>query len=298
MSDWDGIEEFVAVAKGGSFTRGAEMLGTSLTHVSRAVMALEQRLQVQLLHRTTRVVKLTDTGRTFLEHCLRLIEDRDDALAIITDRSEPQGQLRITCSMAMGEQVLAPIMRGFALQHPKISMVIDLTNRLVDLVGEGYDLAIRTGDLRDSRLISTRIASRAFITCAAPAYLDRNGTPQTVEDLAAHECLIGTSTSWHFKNGDEAIQMRPSGRFRCNSGHAVLEACLAGMGICQLPEFYVHRHVRSGALCPLLPGWQADEEPIWAVYPQRRHLSSKIRGALDHLKIEFPKAMQAIAGER
>lgn len=291
MSKWDGIEEFVAVAEAGSFTRGAEALNTSTTHISRAVMALEQRLQAQLFHRTTRVVRLTDTGRAFLDHCRRMIEDRDEAIGLITESGAPQGELRLTCSTAMGESFLAPIMRQFALENPLVSIAIDLTNRVVDLVSEGYDLAIRTGALDDSRLIATRIGSRSFLTCAAPAYIERNSPPVIIDDLSRHECLVGTSSTWKFSKEGEEVTYRPQSRFRCNSGHAVTEACLAGMGICQLPEFYVLPALKKRQLRLLLPDYQAAEEPIWAVYPQRRHLSLKIRAAIDYLRVELPKAM-------
>lgn len=292
MSKWDGIDEFAAVAGAGSFSKGAEILGVSATHISRAVMALEQRLQVQLLHRTTRVVRLTDTGQAFLDHCHRLIEDREEAIGLVTEGSDPQGELRLTCSTAMGERFVAPIMRRFALANPQVSISIDLTNRIVDLVGEGYDLAIRTGALVDSRLIGTRIGSRSFLTCAAPEYLERFSPPASIEDLAEHECLVGTSSLWKFARGGEPVSYRPQGRFRCNSGQAVLEACLAGMGICQLPEFYALPSLTEGQLEFILPDHRTDEEPIWAIYPQRRHLSPKIRCAIDYLKIELPKAMQ------
>ncbi|GAY22151.1 LysR family transcriptional regulator [Sphingobium fuliginis] len=214
MSSWDGIDEFFAVASAGSFTGGAKALGASTTHVSRAIMGLEQRLEAQLFYRTTRIVRLTDTGGMLLEHCRRLIQDREEMLALINEEGEPQGELRITCSTAMGERFLAPIMRRFAARHPKLSVSIDLTNRVVDLIGEGYDLAIRTGELADSRLIGTRIGDRSFLTCAAPVYLDRTPAPVQVEDLNRHECIVGTSTTWHFKVDGLATLYKPKARFR------------------------------------------------------------------------------------
>lgn len=297
MSLWDGIDEFVAVAAAGSFTKGAAALGRSTTHVSRAIMLLEQRVQAQLFQRTTRIVRLTDTGRVFLDHCQRLLHDRDEAIALITRSGEPEGELRLTCSTAMGERFLAPLMRRFALQHPRLSVVVDLTNRLVDLVSEGYDLAIRTGTLADARLIRARIASRQFLTCAAPGYLDRTAPLDAIQDLDRHEHIVGTSTTWKFKQGDRQVLYKPSGRFRCNSGHAVVDACVSGMGICQLPEFYVLGHLRTGALRLLLHDVRPDDEPIWAVYPQHRHLAPKIRGAIDYLRRELPLEMARTHGE-
>ncbi|KXK01399.1 MAG: LysR family transcriptional regulator [Nitrospira sp. OLB3] len=287
MSSWDGIDEFIAVASAGSFRRGAEAIGMSPTHVSRAIMALEERVQAQLLHRTTRTVRLTDTGRTFFELCERIAQERDEAIAHIGEGGEPQGELRVTCSTAMGERFVAPLIRRFAMRHPKLSVSIELTNRVVDLVAEGFDLGIRTGSISDLRLIGTQVASRKLYTCAAPAYLARRDKPRCVEDLADHECLIGTSGSWRFKVDGEQLEHRPKGRFRCNSGHAVMEACIAGLGICQLPDFYILPHLGHGMVELLLEPFQPDEEPIWAVYPRRRHLVPKIQSMIVELEREL-----------
>lgn len=292
MSLWDGIEEFVAVATYGSFTKGSKALGISVTQASRAVASLEQRLQAQLFHRTTRVVRLTDTGRAFLEHGRRMVDDRNEAIGLVTERGEPQGDIKLSCSTAMGERFIAPIMRRFALQNPKVNIVLDLTNRIVDLVAEGYDLTIRTGILTDSRLIGTRIGSRSFLTCASPSYIDWTAPPSTVSDLSSHECLVGTSSTWKFKENGQETFFRPTSRFRCNSGQAIADACVSGMGICQLPEFYVLDHLRTGTLRLVLHDFRADAEQVWAVYPERRHLSLKIRSAIDFLRSELPREMQ------
>lgn len=291
MSAWAGIDEFIAVATTGSFTRGAKALGVSPTHVSRAVMALEQRVQAPLFHRTTRTVRLTDTGRVFFERCERIAQERDEAIALISEQSEPQGELRVTCSTAMGERFVAPIIRRFAMRHPRLTVSIELSNRVIDLVGEGFDLAVRTGAVTDPRLIATRVASRTLYTCAAPSYLSRAGRPQKVEELKKHECIAGTATTWHFKAEGQDIVHRPQGRFRCNSGHAVMEACIAGLGVCQLPDFYILPHLKHGMVELLLEDVQPDDEPIWAVYPQRRHLLPKVRQVVDCLQHELGPAM-------
>lgn len=294
MSSWDGIDEFMAVATAGTFVSGARALKVSPSHVSRAIMALEQRIQAQLFHRTTRTVRLTDTGRMFLQHFARMTQERDEVIALINERGEPAGELRVTCSAAMGERFVAPILRRFASEYPELSVTIELSNRIVDIVTEGFDLAIRTGALSDSRLTGTRIASRQVLTCAAPSYLARHGAPAKVADLDGHDCVIGTSSTWLFTANGEQMVYKPSGRFRCNGGHAVIEAALAGMGVCQLPEFYVLPHLRTGELNLVLDAFAPDEEPIWAVYPERRHLLPKIRLAIDllrkHLSAEMHKA--------
>ncbi|WP_313804791.1 LysR family transcriptional regulator [Sphingobium sp.] len=293
MSKWDGIDEFIAVATTGSFTRAARAIGMSPTHVSRAIMMLEQRVQAQLFHRTTRTVRLTDTGRVFFERCEQIAQERDEAIALVCEQGEPQGDLRVTCSTAMGERFVAPIIRRFAMPYPRLNVSIDLTNRLVDLVAEGYDLGIRTGSATDPRMIATCIASRKVLTCAAPSYLARHGAPKSLEELSDHECIGGTSSTWHFHVHGTEVSHRPSGRFRCNSGHAVMEACISGLGICQLPEFYILPYLKHGMVELLLQDFQAMDEPIWAVYPQRRHLLPKVQGVIDCLKRELSTAMNS-----
>lgn len=291
MSNWNGIDEFVAVATTGAFGAGAKSLNLSPTHVSRAIMALEQRVQAQLFYRTTRTVRLTDTGRVFLEHCLRMTHERDEAIAMINEVGEPQGELRVTCSTAMGERFVAPILQRYATQHPRLSVTLDLSNRLVDLIAEGYDLAIRTGHLADSRLIGARVASRTLYTCAAPAYLAKAGRLKVIGDLNHHECLATPSLAWQFMADGKPQLYRPKGRFRCNSGHAIINACVAGMGICQLPEFYVLPFLRSGEVELVLDDYRPADEPIWAVYPKRRHLLPKIKNVVECLRQELGDAM-------
>lgn len=270
---WDGIEEFVHVARAGSFTAGARSFGASVTHMSRSIARLEARLLAQLFHRTTRSLRLTDTGRLFYDSCSRIVEERDEAIASVCAREEPIGELRLTCSQALGERFVAPLARAFALEHPALKVRIDLDNTIRDLITEGYDLAVRTGHLADSRLIATRVASRRVVTVAAPAYLDRRGRPADIASLADHNCLIGSVAQWHFA-GD--VTFRPEGRWRSNNGNALVDAALAGMGVCQLPTFYVQEALAQGLLEEVLPDVRPADEPIWAVYPQRRHLSPKV----------------------
>ena len=292
MDQWQGLDEFVAIATAGSFTGGAKLLGTSTTRISRVIVQLEARLQAQLFDRTTRTVKLTDTGRAILEQCRRLLAERDDILASVTAQGEPRGELRVTCSTTMGERYVAPLLRRFAMENPDLSVELDLTNRLVDLVSEGYDLAIRTGQMPDSGLIRTRVGSRALLTCAAPSYLATAAPIERVEDLKHHACLLGSASNWHFKDAQgQAVEFKPSGRWRCNNGNGVLEAAIAGMGVCQLPEFYMLPALRSKELVEVLSDFRPSEEPIWAVYPQRRHLLPKVRGAVSLLKRELAAAI-------
>ena len=291
MRSWEGFEEVVAIADAGTFVRAAAMLGVSTSHVSRVVARLEARLDAHLFHRTTRHVSLTDTGRAFVEHSRRIIRERDELLSQASGSGEPQGELRMTCPTSLGERFIAPLVRQFTDDHPRLSIFLDLTNRVVDLVGEGYDLAIRTGRTSDSRLTACQIASRRIVVCAAPAYLRTAGVPQTIRDLEGHRCLIGTNPNWHFLDNHLPCTFKPVGRWHCNSGAAIVDAAVAGMGICQLPAFYVRQPVASGRLTLLLTAFETEPEPIWVVYPNRRHFLPKIRQLVDMLTARFQHAI-------
>ncbi len=288
---WDGIDEVVAVADAGTFVAAAKRLGSSTSHVSRAVARLEQSLGAQFFHRTTRAVSLTDTGRTLVDQFRRLIAERDEAIAMLDLQGEPQGHLRITCPTALGERFVAPIVRAYVQEYPKLSVDLDLSNRVVELVSEGYDLAIRTGTLPDSRLIRTQIATRGIVTCAAPAYLAAHSTPQVVDDLDAHDCIPATSDTWRYRVDGEVRTIRPRGRWRCSNGAAVFDAAVAGMGLCQLPAFYVSRALAEGKLVEVLGDFRPEDDPIWAVYPQRRHLLPKVQRLIDKLRRELPPSL-------
>ncbi len=292
ISNWDGIDEFVAVFERGSFNAAAATLGVSASHVSRAVARLEERLQSRLFYRTTRHVTATDIGKAFAERCHRMIEDRDDAIAVIGERVRPHGTLRVACSIAFGESYVARLLSEFVADHPGVEAVLDLSNNLVDIVAQGYDLAIRTGKLLDSHLIGSRIASRSLHLCASPEYLERRGRPTTIADLAAHQCLVGSNDYWHFEGDGGPVDFKPTGRWRCNSGFAVTDAAAAGHGICQLPDFYVLKRIEAGLLVPLLAEFAPPEEPVWAVYPHRQHLQSKVRMFVDVLRrhLDEPRA--------
>lgn len=286
MSRWDGLDEFVAVAECGSFSRAAERLRLSSSHVSRQVALLEERLQARLLYRTTRRVSLTEAGQTFLARCQRLVEERDEAFLTIGDlHSAPTGLLRMTAAVAYGERFIVPLVNDFMAQHPALKVEIELTNRTLDMVHEGFDLAIRLGRLNESSLVATRLAPRAMYLCAAPAYLERYGRPHTLSELAGHNCLVGTGDTWLFRQDEREVQFRPSGNWRCNSGQAVLDAALRGFGLCQLPDYYVLDPLLRGELVSLLEANQPPGAAVWAVYPQRRYSLPKVRLLLDALKL-------------
>ncbi|MEX6501124.1 LysR substrate-binding domain-containing protein [Pseudomonas zhanjiangensis] len=285
MNRWEGLDEFVAVAECGQFTGAAERLGLSASQISRQVARLEERLQTRLFYRSTRRVALTEAGQTFLQHCRRLQDAREEALRAVGDLgSEPKGLLRMTCAVAYGERFIVPLVTDFMSRHPQLRVDIELSNRSLDLVHEGLDLAIRLGRLQDSRLVATRLAPRQMYLCAAPNYLQHYGRPHSLSELARHNCLIGSSDSWSFQLDDRETSVRVQGNWRCNSGQAVLEAALRGLGLCQLPDYYVLEHLRSGALVSLLDNHQPPNTAVWALYPQQRHLSPKVRQLVDFLK--------------
>jgi len=284
MSRWDGIDEFVATAEAESFSQAARRLGLSTSGVSREVARLEERLQTRLLYRTTRRVSLTDAGRAFLARCRGLIHDRDEALAAVGEEDgEVKGLLRMTCSSAYGERYVVPAVNAFALAHPKLSLHIELDDTVRDIVSEGFDLAIRFGRLTDSRLIAKRLASRTRRLCASPVYLASAGTPRTIADLETHAGVLGAADTWPFREGEREIAFKPQGRFRCNSGQAVLDATLQGLGVCQLPNFYVDPAIADGRLVPLLEEANPADEGVWAVYPHLRLLPAKVRLLVEHL---------------
>lgn len=288
MMRWDGISEFVYVAEYESFTRAAKELGISTAQVSRQVSALEKRLNIKLLYRTTRKVTLTEEGRVFYQHCRGVLDGLDAAEQAVSNlQSRPQGRIKLTAPVTYGEQQLLPLVNDFMVQYSDIEVTAFLSNQKIDLVDGGYDLAIRIGKLSDSTMMAKKLSRRTNFVCAAPAYLEKYGTPHALSELSQHNCLLGTRDYWHFIENDKEAgkerNMRVSGTVQYNSGHSLVDAALKGLGIVQLPDYYVQRHLASGALVSLLDNYREPEEGIWAVYPHNRHLSPKIRLLVDYL---------------
>lgn len=290
---WDGISEFVYVAEYESFTRGAKALGISTAQVSRQISALEQRLNIKLLYRTTRKVSLTEEGRVFYQHCRGVLDGLDAAEQAVSNlQSKPQGRIKLTAPVTYGEQQLLPLVNDFMVQYSDIEVTAFLSNQKIDLVDGGYDLAIRIGKLSDSTMMAKKLSHRTNFVCAAPAYLKKHGTPHSLIELSQHNCLLGTRDYWHFidsektnadKDADKEKNMRVSGTVQYNSGHSLVDAALKGLGIVQLPDYYVQKYLASGALVSLLDNYREPEESIWAIYPHNRHLSPKIRLLVDYL---------------
>jgi DNA-binding transcriptional LysR family regulator len=284
MFGWEGVCEFVSVAEQGGFTLAARQLGVSVAQVSRQVAQLEDRLQAKLLLRTTRQVRLTELGEIYYRHCRQLLDNLYEAeLALGRHQAQPQGLLRITAPVSYGESRIAPLVNDFMVRYPALEVTLNLTNQLLDLVHDGYDLAIRLGHLKDSSLVARRLAGRVPYVCASPAYTAHRGMPNSLSELARHTCLLGNGDEWHFTLDARPYSVRVRGLLKCNSGHALVDAALKGIGIVQLPDYYVSDHLAAGRLIELLPELRAPEEGIWALYPQNRHLSPKVRLLVDYL---------------
>ncbi|MBE02792.1 LysR substrate-binding domain-containing protein [Marinobacter lutaoensis] len=283
--NWDGVSEFVAVVEAGSFTAASRRLGISTAQVSRQVSALEERLGTRLLYRTTRRVSMTEAGQVYYRHCRPLLDGLTEAEQAVTELQQvPRGLLRMTAPVTYGENIVAPLVNDFLARYPDLEVDLVLTNRRLDLVAEGVDLAIRAGQLEDSTMVARRLASRAFHVCASPEYLAVHGEPRTLADLDRHQCLRGTLDIWRFQEQGQPRQVRVQGRLHCNSGWALVDAALKGLGIVQLPEYYVQAHLDTGRLVPLLTPYQVADDGIWGLYPRTRHLSAKVRMMLDHLE--------------
>ena len=285
---WDGISEFVYVAEHESFTRAAKELGISTAQVSRQISALEKRLNIKLLYRTTRKVSLTEEGRVFYQHCRGVLDGLDAAEQAVSNlQSRPQGRIKLTAPVTYGEQQLLPLINDFMVQYSDIEVTAFLSNQKIDLIDGGYDLAIRIGKLSDSTMMAKKLSRRTNFVCAAPAYLEKYGTPHALSELSQHNCLLGTRDYWHFiengKNADKEKNLRVSGTVQYNSGHSLVDAALKGLGIVQLPDYYVQQYLASGELVSLLDNYREPEESIWAIYPHNRHLSPKIRLLVDYL---------------
>jgi len=281
---WEGIREFVFVADQESFTKAAKMLAISTAQVSRQVNALEQRLNLKLLYRTTRRVSLTEEGAIFYQHCKTVLEGLEAAERAVTNfHAKPQGKIKLSLPTTYGEQQILPLINDFVMQFRDIEIEAYLTNRQVDLIDEGYDLAIRLGKLDDSSMMAKKLSTRTSYVCASPQYLKEFGHPISISDLKTHTCLSGTLDHWRFKESGKIKNIRISGKIRFNSGLGLLDAALKSLGIVQLPDFYVKDALASGKLISLLDEFKVPDEGIWAVYPQNRHLSPKIRILVDFL---------------
>jgi DNA-binding transcriptional LysR family regulator len=292
MDPLDGIAAFVRVVDSGSFAAAARRLNISKSAISAHVQRLEERLGIRLLNRTTRRLSLTEAGAAYYRHCARILAEAEAAeQAASALQQEPRGTLRISAPDSFGWMHVAPAVPAFLKRYPDLAIDINLSLAYADLVEEGLDLAIRIGTLEDSALVVRKLASSRRVICAAPAYLEQNGTPGHPDDLAAHNCLCTSLKAWGDqwrlagKRGEARVNV--SGSFRTNNAEMLRAAALDGVGIAALPTWAVAEELRSGRLRRVLVDWKGPVSTIYAVYPGNRLMSMKVRAFVSHLTRHF-----------
>lgn len=309
MDKFKQLESFVLIATRGSLTAAAAVEGVAPAIMGRRLDALEQRLGVKLMQRTTRRLTLTHEGSAFLEDCQRLLADVANAESSVSAGGvKASGHLRITAPAGFGRRHVAPLVPRFREHHAEVTMSLNLSDRVIDIAAEGFDCAVRVGDLPDSSLISVRLAANSRLCVAAPQYLQRQGTPRNPADLAGHDCLVLSSDvsqtrGWAFRvpvpaagsrGGDaaagrthEVIHIKPSGPLDCSDGQVLHDWCLAGYGIAWRSSWEVETEIAAGRLVPVLQAFAAPANGIYAVFPQRRLLPLRVRLWIDFLKHHY-----------
>ena len=295
MDRFAALEAFVRVAETQSFSEAARRLRTSKSAISRSVGALETELGARLFNRTTRSLNLTEAGRGYFERVNRILADLDDAdRALGQLQARPRGRLQVSAPMSFGFLHLAPALPEFLDRYPEVDVEISLNDRFVDLIDDGFDVALRIGALPDSSLMARRIAPIRRTLCASPDYFRRRGTPQAPDDLKAHECLrnsnVARTQEWRFVDADGKPRLVPvSGRVSANNGDALRVMALAGVGVASLPTFIVGADLSAGSLESALDRFIPQDLTLNAVYPHSRHLSPKVRAFVDFLVERFGK---------
>ena len=280
------LDTFVKVVQTGSFTRAAEQLHTQKAHVSRVVSQLEAELGVRLLERTTRSLSLTEIGREFFERAVGILGAADDARrAVQQAQGEPRGTLRLSCGVEFGMLAVNRWVRDYLLRHPDVNVDLEMTGRVVDLVHEGFDLAVRVGPLADSTLAARKLGDLHYGLFAAPGYLRRHPPPRQPGDLAQH-ALIRFSGSrlrlvWTFTRGADTQRVEPVARLNANNSFAVRDAAVDALGIAQLPLLLAQPEVDAGRLVPVLADWKLPSAPVHAVFASARYLTPKVRAFID-----------------
>ncbi len=292
MDRFEEMRAFAAVVDAGSFVRAADALELSKTAVSRLVGDLEARLGVRLLHRTTRKLSLTSEGEVFHARCKELLADVDEAEAEVTARADQAaGLVRVNVPVSFGLLQLAPLWPAFMARHPQVTLDVTLADRIVDLVEEGFDLAVRIARLPASTLVSRQLTSTRLVLCASPEYLRREGSPAHPSELARRVVfaytLLATGEQWSFEGPAGAVTVKISPRLRSNSGDTCTAAALQHQGLVLQPSFLIGEHLRSGALVEVLPQYRSMELGVYAVYASRKHTPPKVRVLIDFLVEAF-----------
>ncbi len=293
MDRFENMGAFIRVVEAGSISGAADRLGVAKSAVSRRLKELEEHLGVELFHRTTRRMNLTDTGRAFYHQSVRILEDVLEAeLATSQAHATLKGSLKIALPSTFGLMHMGPAINEFSQENPKIEFDLDFNDREVDLIQEGFDLAIRIANLPDSSLIARRLAPIQFVMCASPAYLEQMGTPQSPDELSEHQCLVYSLIRdfeyWHLSdsNGREIrVKIRP--HLKASTGEFLKDAAVEGLGIILLPSFIAYKEIERGALVQILKEYKLPQMDAYAIYPQTRHLSQRVRAFVDFLVKRF-----------
>lgn len=282
------MKVFTRVVETNGFTRAAESLQLPKATVTTLIQGLETRLGVKLLNRTTRHVSVTSDGAAYYERCVQLLSEIEEAeQSVGKNRRQPTGRLRVEVSASLGRLVIAPALSQFFARYPDIRIELGCTDRVVDLVEEGVDCAVRAGELTHPNLVARRISEFHLVTCATPDYLSRYGMPHEPRDLEQHQCIRyfsgspGKAYEFGFSNARESLSIPVESPVVSNDGDTYMAIGLSGLGIVQVPHFMAREAIASGQLIVLLPGWRSETIPIHAVYPQNRHLSAKVRVFVD-----------------
>ncbi|MBN9429074.1 MAG: LysR family transcriptional regulator [Burkholderiales bacterium] len=290
MENLNFMRVFVKVGETRSFTQAGKQLGLTASAVSKAISRMERELGATLLQRTTRSVGLTDDGRRFFEHCREILADIERARHMLDQSSSsPHGTLRLHIPIGFGQRVIMPALPKFLESHPHLVVDAEFSDRSVDMVYEGIDVAVVIGELADSRLIARHLGDLSFIVCASPEYLARHGEPRSPDDLAHHHCLAyrqmhtGRYREWQFQKDGKPIHKALSGRFNVNNSHALMEAAKSGVGIAMTSTLIAGDALRSGELKRLMPDYDCLGPPVSAVYPASRYLAPKSRAFIDFL---------------
>lgn len=292
MKDINATSIFAAVVEVGSFSGAAERLGVTKSAVSKRVTALEARLGVKLLSRTTRKLSLTEAGQRYFVHVQEALRAIDDAEFAATELQQvPQGTLRISAPMSFGRLHVAPVIPEFLATYPQIKVQMDLSDLSHDIVAGGYDIALKTGELRETSLVARKLAPLNSVLCASPAYIEHYGAPLSPDELTRHNCLLysyhTTVNEWVFiKDGDET-RIEVSGSYQVNNSEALREAIVQGAGIGRIPTFIAGEDIKAGRLVPVLSDYKMPIKEIYAVFPERRYLPMKVRVFIDFVVDHF-----------
>lgn len=295
MGQFRQISTFVEVVARGSLSAAARAEGIAPAMIGRRLDALEARLGVKLLQRTTRKLVLTDEGAAFLEDCQRILAELEEAETAVAARSaRASGHLLVSAPAGFGRQHVAPLLPSFLAEHREVTVNLNLNDRVVDVVGEGVDVAIRIASLSDSSLVGVKLADNQRVLVASPAYLKRHGTPSTLAELARHNCLAisseGSQRGWTFNDNGKIVTLKVAGNMVCNDGAVLHDWALAGKGLAWRSMWEVHAEIDAGKLATVLDQYSAPGNDIYAVFAQRRHLPLRIRAFVDFLRHTYAQS--------